>query len=198
MVRSAPTVAGPASRAVHYGLILLISQFEIATSGKRFLFSFPYNRESLRNLSYQIIIARAKKMLLCGQMKGVVIVLVSYALSMVSYGALEMGHDLLHYLAEHHRVMMHNHDHDHHHHSVRDHNHGHSHKHTVSHHHETDSKPDEALPSLLSFFLFAETNPEFSFENVLQKSFSISTDVGRKKGLNLLPTTPPPEISHNV
>jgi hypothetical protein len=53
-------------------------------------------------------------------MKGAAIVMIFYSVSMVFYGAIEIAHDLLHYLADHHHSSLHGHYHDQRH-SIQDH-----------------------------------------------------------------------------
>ena len=112
---------------------------------------------------------------------------------MVFSGTLEVGHDLLHYLAEHHYLSAHHHSHGHHH-SVRDHDHPHSHKHTnVSHSQHDAPEPENALPSVLSFFLYTQNPPVFTFRNRLFTAIHINTIADVLKPI-LLPLTPPPQL----
>ena len=80
-----------------------------------------------------------------------------YAAPMVLSGSLELGHDVLHYLAAHHHTGVHNHEH-HSHHAVKDHGYGHVSKgHSAHMESETSEEP---RPSLINFFLFVEpVNP---------------------------------------
>lgn len=124
-------------------------------------------------------------------MKGAAVLLISYALTMVCSGALELGHDVLHYLADHHHSTLHSHDHDHHH-GMRDHGHSHAHQHgSLSHSHETSSE-EESRTCIVNFFLFTERSSEFSFHNTLFTRVTVRTG-NSSESLYLLPTTPPPQ-----
>jgi hypothetical protein len=127
-------------------------------------------------------------------MKSATLLLVTYAVSMVFYGSLEMTHDLLHYLADHHHSTLHSHSHDHGH-SVHDHepeHHHHDHA-SLSHDHETKTNHDEAFPSALNFFLFVQSKMDFRFNN--SGWLAISPIQFSNGGVNdKPPITPPPEI----
>lgn len=125
-------------------------------------------------------------------MRGATIVLIFYATSMVCHGALEMVHDLLHYLAEHHHSTLHDHDHGHHH-TVHDHEHHHHHHAEVVHHHDADPEEDQSRSALINFFLFIQRKPVFAFAN-LQLSGIFSDLTAHIKTSSLLPPTPPPRF----
>jgi len=118
--------------------------------------------------------------------KGAVILLILYAITMLSYGSLEMTHDLLHYLASHHHSHLHSHAHG-------DHHHFHDHQQTVvSHAH--DGEEQRELPTLIHFFLFAEGKPAFSFLTEFTGNLRLRpSDRNLSNGVQH-PDTPPPEI----
>jgi hypothetical protein len=135
----------------------------------------------------------AKSAYLCPVMRCVTIVLIFYATSMVCHGSLEMVHDLLHYLAEHHHSTLHDHDHGHHH-TVHDHEHHHHHHAEAVHHHDEDSEEDQSRSSRINFFLFIQRKPVFVFANLLiLRVFSDRTT--NIKTSFLLPPTPPPKLA---
>jgi hypothetical protein len=113
---------------------------------------------------------------------------------MLCYGSLEMTHDFMHYLAAHNISNLHSHEHDHHH-TFHDHEHGHHHDHQerITHtHHHSDEATDETLPSLISFFLFIQKKPAFSFHkssrDLIFESVTFSME-----DICHNPATPPPE-----
>jgi ABC-type Zn2+ transport system substrate-binding protein/surface adhesin len=114
----------------------------------------------------------------------VAILLTLYALSMLSYGSLEMAHDLLHWMAAHTHSALHNHEHDHYH-TFHDH----------EHHHlsENESPENTEFPSLIHFFLYYQQRQSFSFiiscAGILRTTNAFSIlQVDRN------PSTPPPQI----
>jgi hypothetical protein len=125
-------------------------------------------------------------------MRGAAIVLVLYATSMLFYGALEMTHDFLHYLSEHHLAALHSHEHNEHH-TVLDHEHHHDHDSHVSHHHEDDHDEDQTLPSFVTFFLFVQNSSEFRFFNSGWQHIILLRQINHAY-FKPLPVTPPPEI----
>jgi hypothetical protein len=126
-------------------------------------------------------------------MRAATIVLIFYATTMVCGGALEMGHDLLHYLAEHYHSTLHDHEHGHHH-TVHDHEHGHDHHAEVSHHHDADHEAPQSRALPIQFFLYVQSVPEFAFYNLLPSGAytRFRADV---TPCFLQPSTPPPELA---
>ncbi|HEY3402690.1 MAG TPA: hypothetical protein VGK59_04830 [Ohtaekwangia sp.] len=120
--------------------------------------------------------------------KGASIVLVFYAAAMLSYGALEMGHDLLHYLAANHHSHLHDHGHSHHHH-FSDHQHD---QHTHLHHSHSAEPATSELPSLISFFLFCEPKPSFTFFNTASGEWKFQNQT-HSESYSASPATPPPQ-----
>jgi hypothetical protein len=120
------------------------------------------------------------------------ILLTLYALSMLSYGSLEIGHDMLHWMATHYHSNLHNHDHDHHH-TFHDHEHHHD---THGHHHlsENNSAEGTEFPSLIHFFLYYQQRPSFSFiisyTGILGMPGTFSV-----QHVDSDPSTPPPQIA---
>jgi hypothetical protein len=127
-------------------------------------------------------------------MKRGVILMIMYAISMVFYGAVEIGHDLLHYMADHYHSHLHDHHHDHDH-RVSDHDHHHDHHHQhdhVSHDVGSEHQQEESIPSGLSFFLFVHTSTGFQFSNSnLLGTYSEAT--APFLSWILFPPTPPPK-----
>lgn len=118
-------------------------------------------------------------------------VLILYSISMLSYGSLEMAHDLLHYLAKHHHSTLHSHSHDHHH-SVHDHEHSHSHSHShVSQQPVENDQQESSLTTPINFFLFFQSRAKFDFRNLGWQAMSA---VGQLiyNSISLHPGTPPP------
>jgi hypothetical protein len=119
------------------------------------------------------------------------ILLALYALSMLSYGSLEMGHDLLHWMATHYHSELHNHEHSHHH-TYHDHEHHHD---SHDHHRlaENDSAENTEFPSLIHFFLYYQQRPSFSFiisnTGMLEAYHSFPLQYAGSS-----PSTPPPQI----
>jgi len=118
------------------------------------------------------------------------ILLALYALSMLSYGSLEMGHDLLHWMATHYHSKLHNHEHDHHH-TFHDHEHHHD---SHDHHHlsENDSAESTEFPSLIHFFLYYQQQLRFSFVT----SYTGMLEARHAFPLRYVdsnPSTPPPQ-----
>lgn len=127
-------------------------------------------------------------------MKRGVILMIIYAISMVFYGTVEIGHDVLHYLADHYQSHLHNHHHGHDH-SISDHDHHHKHHHHhehISHDSGGGTQQTESLPSGLSFFLFIESATRFQFTN---ENFLGMYTEGKSslRSCYLLPATPPPK-----
>ncbi|WP_221409686.1 hypothetical protein [Pseudochryseolinea flava] len=134
-------------------------------------------------------------------MRGVSLVLMFYATSMLFYGSVEMVHDFLHQLAALNISALHSHDH-HEHHSMRDHEHGHNHDHhhhhgTVSHHHHEKDDAPSNIPFAINFFLFAQSNQEFKFHNPLLLRV-VDAQHLEHLSARLLPPTPPPEVLSNI
>jgi len=118
--------------------------------------------------------------------KGAVILLILYAITMLSYGSLEMTHDLLHYLASHHHSQLHSHAHGNHHHF-------HDHQQTVvSHAH--DGEEQRELSTLIHFFLFAERKPAFTFLTEFMVHLCFRPSERNLSNVDQHPDTPPPEI----
>jgi hypothetical protein len=117
------------------------------------------------------------------------ILLTFYSLSMLSYGSLEMVHDLLHWMATHYDSEIHNHEHDHHHTY-----HDHEHQHDDHHYHlsENESSGSSELPSLIHFFLYYQQRPSFSFITSYAGSLGRS-DIFRLEHVDSNPITPPPQ-----
>jgi len=118
--------------------------------------------------------------------KGATLLLVLYGLTMLSYGALEMSHDFLHYLASHKHSHLHDHGHSHHHH-FSDH-HQHTHVHSGDH-----EEPLTETSAPIGFFLFVERQPAFVLKNV---SFDL-LKFSRAENLSAYaaaPETPPPTL----
>ncbi|HEY9046544.1 MAG TPA: hypothetical protein VIN08_11640 [Ohtaekwangia sp.] len=119
-----------------------------------------------------------------------VMLLTFYAASMLSYGSLEIAHDLLHWLADHYHTHLHEHEHDHHH-TFHDHEHSHG-----SHNHITENDVDGAeqtdLPILIHFFLYYQSQPAFQF--LVSFTGIIGTNEAFPlKHVYLNPDTPPPQ-----
>ncbi|MBT1708056.1 hypothetical protein KK062_07475 [Fulvivirgaceae bacterium PWU5] len=120
--------------------------------------------------------------------RGSTLILIVYAMTMLSYGALEMGHDLLHYLDAHSHIHVHHHEHGHDH-TINDHHH-HSHDEVHSHIHASEPASAE-LPSLVSLFLYTQSLADILFiRHLLDRIPPIGTNVPRS--LYRSPTTPPP------
>jgi hypothetical protein len=120
--------------------------------------------------------------------RAVTVVLAFYAVSMVCYGSLEMSHDFLHYLADHHHTSLHSHHHGASH-SVRDHEHSHQHSH-VAHEHDSE-EVDDAAPSPLNFFLYTQLPRAFRFSNA--SGIGIFPGTSANTSLpELTPPAPPP------
>lgn len=124
-------------------------------------------------------------------MRAATILLICYATAMVCCGALEMGHDLLHYLTEYYHSTLHDHEHGHHH---MVHDHGHDHHAEVSHHHHADHEAQSSPPLAIQFFLYFQSAPEFAFCNLLPEA--AYARFGAKVITSFLqPSTPPPELA---
>jgi len=108
----------------------------------------------------------------------------AYAIATTSYGALQLGHDLLHYLGTHYRVHLHDHHHDHDHH-FGDHNHR-----VADHHHESGEETN--FPTWLHFFLFTEPAENFSFATSFNGTVSTRTLISDQQS-DHHPATPPPQ-----
>ncbi|MBT1686714.1 hypothetical protein [Dawidia soli] len=121
--------------------------------------------------------------------QGSTIILIVYAITMLSYGALEMGHDLLHYLDAHSHVHIHHHAHDHDH-TFNDHHH---HSHGEVHTHTHTSEPVTAeLPSLVSLFLYTQSPVDHTFfRQLLERLTPDRADT--PPPIYFLPSTPPPQ-----
>lgn len=119
--------------------------------------------------------------------KGAAIMLIFYSVVMLSYGSLEMTHDLLHYLAAHHHSHVHDHEHGHHHH-FNDHHHI-----TASYSHDVESSQAD-LPSLIGLFTFIQSKPTFAFYTSLSGQVCHSSTL-HIQSTELHPLTPPPQRS---
>jgi hypothetical protein len=117
------------------------------------------------------------------------ILLTFYALSMLSYGSLEMAHDMLHWLATHYHSDLHNHHHDHHH-TFHDHEHQHTSHHHVS---ENDSPGDTEFPSLIHFFLYCQQRSSFPFFISYIGMLGVNNNFHPLQVANN-PSTPPPQL----
>jgi hypothetical protein len=127
----------------------------------------------------------------CCVTRGSTLILIVYAMTMLSYGALEMGHDLLHYLDAHSHIHVHHHDHGHDH-SFDDHHH-HSHNEVHSHTHTAEPVAAE-LPSLVSLFLYTQSITDILFiRQLLNRIPPSRTNVPLSSYRS--PVTPPPRIN---
>jgi hypothetical protein len=111
-----------------------------------------------------------------------------YSLSMLSYGSLEMTHDLLHWMASHYHSGIHDHDHGHHH-TFQDHEHHHDHDHvTKDDSHDADQTE---LPFLIHFFGYYQQETTFQFYRSLSEILE-GNNVFPLKYIYNTPPTPPP------
>jgi hypothetical protein len=117
-------------------------------------------------------------------MRYVAVIMILYSAPMVLSGSLELGHDLLHYLATHHHA--HIHDHTHHmHHGLRDHGYGEQHTHVEN------ARSEESLPSLINFFLYMQVIESYLPERSLC-AITPPADSTRLRSLDFPPLVPPP------
>ena len=121
-------------------------------------------------------------------MRYVAAMMILYAAPMVLSGSLELGHDLLHYLAEHHHTNVHDHDH-HGHHAVKDHGYGHVSK-GHAEHVETETS-EETRPSLILFFLFIQPIDPYNCIQV-SAAAALSGMASAIRSIDFPPLVPPP------
>lgn len=118
-------------------------------------------------------------------MRTVAIILILYAAPMVLRGSMELGHDLLHYLAAHHHASVHDHPH-HEHHGIKDHSHGPA-QGTFSN--DADSGP--ATPALIGLFLFFQQGQTIAFD-IIRSQTSFCANPPGLTSIHFPPNVPPP------
>ena len=115
------------------------------------------------------------------------IVLILYSASLAFYGALEVAHDLLHYLATHHDSHLHDHSHGDHH-NIHHHGHGKAPEQLAA---EVEDGFENTLPSLTHNFLYTEDTQRFSFDNLSGQIVSLVASSAFPR-ISFPPTVPPP------
>lgn len=114
------------------------------------------------------------------------VILIMYSTPMLLSGMLELGHDLLHYLANHHHMHLHGHVH-HDHHGLRDHGIAMNAPAT----HIENELSEELAPSLINFFLYLQHFDVVAFRATLA-TVAIQVYSNALTGISFPPLVPPP------